>query len=197
MPAAQRLRYLLDFGYATGLRGSKLVGATLADIRRDEQGDHWLRVLGKAGKCGKVALPLARTALDQYLVQRGLPVTPARRNPATPLVASLEEDSGGVESARLWRALRRFFVLVVDSLQDERPGTAEKLRRASPHWTRHTHASHALGRGAQLIMVRDDRRYSSTSTTICTATKFSAPGSWAKRLPHGTSSSRPFMRTST
>jgi site-specific recombinase XerD len=165
VPAAQRLRFLLDFGYATGLRASELVNASLRDIRRDEHGDHWLHVLGKGGKLGKVALPpLARTALDQYLVQRSLPVTPARWNPATPLVASLEEDRG-IESTRLWRVLRRFFVLVADAIEDERPATAEKLRRASPHWMRHTHASHALARGAELIMVRDNLRHASISTT--------------------------------
>ncbi|HEM7808133.1 site-specific integrase [Burkholderia multivorans] len=165
-PAAQRLRFLLDFGYATGLRASELVGATLGEIRRDEHGDHWLHVLGKGGKLGKVALPsLARTALDQYLVQRDLPVTPARWNPSTPLVASLEEDGASIEPGRLWRVLRRFFVLVADTIADERPATAEKLRRASPHWMRHTHASHALARGAELIMVRDNLRHSSISTT--------------------------------
>ncbi|KVX25881.1 integrase [Burkholderia ubonensis] len=159
-PAAQRLRFVLDFGYATGLRASELVSATLGDIRRDEHGDHWLHVLGK------VALPsLARTALDQYLVQRGLPVTPARWNPATPLVVSLDEDGAGIESTRLWRVLRRFFVLSADAIQEERPATAEKLRRASPHWMRHTHASHALARGAALIMVRDNLRHASISTT--------------------------------
>ncbi|WP_175690798.1 site-specific integrase [Burkholderia anthina] len=165
-PAAQRLRFLLDFGYATGLRASELVGATLGDIRRDEHGDHWLHVLGKGGKLGKVTLPaLARTALDQSLMQRGLPVTPTRWNPATSLVGSLEEDGAGIEPRRLWRVLRRFFELVADEIQDERPATAEKLRRASPHWMRHTHASHALARGAELIMVRDNLRHASISTT--------------------------------
>ncbi|HDR9511640.1 integrase [Burkholderia cepacia] len=165
-PAAQRLRFLLDFGYATGLRASELVGATLGDIRRDEHGDHWLHVLGKGGKLGKVTLPtLARTARDQYLVQRGQPVTPTLWNPVTPLVASLEEDGAGIEPRRLWRVLRRFFALVADAIQDERPATAEKLRRASPHWMRHTHASHALARGAELIMVRDNLRHASISTT--------------------------------
>ncbi|MGS1076293.1 phage integrase family protein [Burkholderia glumae] len=165
-PAAQRLRFLLDFGYATGLRASELVGATHGDIRRDEHGDHWLHVLGKGGKLGKVTLPtLARTALDQYLVQRGQPVTPTLWNPVTPLVASLEEDGAGIEPRRLWRVLRRFFALVADAIQDERPATAEKLRRASPHWMRHTHASHALARGAELIMVRDNLRHASISTT--------------------------------
>ncbi|WP_342310462.1 phage integrase family protein [Burkholderia pyrrocinia] len=165
-PAAQRLRFLLDFGYATGLRASEFVGATLGDIRRDEHGDHWLHVIGKGGKPGKVALPaLARTALDQFLVQRGLPVTPTRWTPDTPLVANLEEDGAGIESTRFWRVLRRFFLLVADAIQDERPATAEKLRRASPHWMRHTHATHALARGAELIMVRDNLRHASISTT--------------------------------
>ncbi|ALV61686.1 integrase (plasmid) [Burkholderia cenocepacia] len=165
-PAAQRLRFLLDFGYATGLRASEFVDATLGDIRRDEQGDHWLHVVGKGGKPGKVALPaLARTALDQFLVQRRLPVTPTRWDPATPLVANLEEDGTGIESTRLWRVLRRFFRLAADVIQDERPATAEKLRLASPHWMRHTHATHALARGAELIMVRDNLRHASISTT--------------------------------
>lgn len=166
VPAAQRLRFLIDFGYATGLRASELVGATLGNIRRDEHGGHWLHVLGKGGKRGKVTLPaLARTALDRYLVQRGLSVTPTRWNPAAPLVGNLEEDGAGIEPGRLWRVLRRFFVLVADAIQDERPATAEKLRRTSPHWMRHTHPSHALARGAELIMVRDNLRHASISTT--------------------------------
>jgi site-specific recombinase XerD len=164
--AAQRLRFLLDFGYATGLRASELVGATLGDIRTDERGDHWIHVVGKGGKPGKVALPaLARTALDQYLVRRGLPVTPARWNPATRVVASLEEDGAGIETTRLGRVLRRFFVLAADMVQGERPAMAAKLRCASPHWLRHTHASHALARGAELVMVRDNLRHASISTT--------------------------------
>jgi len=77
-PAAQRLRFLLDFGYATGLRASELVGAVLRDVRIDEHGDHWLHLVGKGGKPGKVVLPpLATGALDHYLLERGLPVTRA------------------------------------------------------------------------------------------------------------------------
>lgn len=107
---------------------------------------------------------MALPALDQPLVQRGLPVTPSRWDPATPLVANLEEAGAGIESTRLWRVLRRFFLLVADAIQDERPATAEKLRRASPHWIRHAHATHALARGAELIMVRDNRRHASILT---------------------------------
>ena len=61
--AAQRLRFILDFGYATGLRASELVGATLGDIETDAHGDAWLKVIGKGSKAARVALPpLARTS---------------------------------------------------------------------------------------------------------------------------------------
>ncbi|SEK12310.1 hypothetical protein SAMN05192539_105715 [Paraburkholderia diazotrophica] len=173
-PAAQRIRFLLDFGYAIGLRASEHVGATLADIRGDEHCDHWLararqrwqaRQGGVAAACTDGTRPVSRAA--------GPPVTPARWNPVTPLVASIEEDDVGIETTRLWRVLRRFFALVANAIQDERPGTAEKLRRASPHWMRHTQA-HALVRGAELIMVRDNLRHSSISTTRLSAQRRSA-----------------------
>jgi site-specific recombinase XerD len=92
-PAAQRLRFMLDFAYATALRISELVGAQLGAIDSDAHGDTWIRVVGKGHKAGNVVLPpLARVALDRYLVQRRLPVTPSKWRPSTPLVGSLGED---------------------------------------------------------------------------------------------------------
>jgi len=166
-PAAQRLRFLLDFGYATGLRASELVGAALGNVRLDGHGDHWLHLVGKGGKPGKVALPpLASTALDQYLAQRQLPVSQERWNPKTPLVASLGEDGAvGITGAHLWRLLRRFFAQAADAIDADHPVAAEKLRRATPHWMRHSHASHALARGAELTAVRDNLRHASIATT--------------------------------
>ena len=165
--AAQRLRFVLDFAYATGLRASELVGATLGSIEADAHGDHWLHLVGKGSKTGKVALPpLARAALDRYLVQRGLATTPTRWDPKTPLVGSLEQDSAaGITATRLWSVMRRFFAEAANVIQDHSSTTAEKLRRASPHWMRHTHATHALARGAELTTVRDNLRHASLSTT--------------------------------
>lgn len=77
---------------------------------------------------------------------------------------SLDEDGTGIECTRLWRVLRRFSMLSADTIQEERPATAETLRRASPHWMRYTHASHALARGAALIIVRDNLRHASIPT---------------------------------
>ncbi|SPC18367.1 phage integrase family protein [Cupriavidus taiwanensis] len=168
-PAAQRLRFVLDFGYATGLRASELVASTLGDVEIDAQGDHWLRLVGKGSRAGRVALPpLARTALDRYLVERGLPVTRARWHPGAPLIAGLGKHADtGITSTRLWHLVRRFFSLAADLLGNDHPGATEKLRLASPHWMRHTHATHALARGAELLTVRDNLRHASISTTSC------------------------------
>jgi site-specific recombinase XerD len=138
-PPAQRLRFLLDFAYATGLRASEFVGARLGDVRTGENGAHWLNLVGKGGKAGKVALPpLARTALEQYLVQRRLPVTPQRWDPKTPLLASVDEERvARITRSRLWYVMRRFFRQAADVIDADHPVLAEKLRRASPHWTRH------------------------------------------------------------
>ncbi|WP_322059733.1 site-specific integrase [Paraburkholderia sp. J63] len=165
--AAQRLRFLLDFGYATGLRASELIGATLGAVETDPRGDHWLRVTGKGKKLARVALPpLAWDALAHYLAERDLPVLPLRWNPATPVIGSLESDSDAtISSVRLWMVMRRFFALAADAIENDHAPLAEKLRRASPHWMRHTHATHALGRGAELTTVRDNLRHASVSTT--------------------------------
>jgi integrase len=144
-PAAQRLRFVLDFAYATGLRAGELVHATLGDVITDANGDHWLRLIGKGSRPGKVALPpLARHALDRSLLQRGLPVTPARWQPKVPVLGRLgdETDSAsgitsGITPARLWHLMRRFFGQAAGLIEADHPPLAEKLRRASPHWMRH------------------------------------------------------------
>ncbi|OLL31126.1 integrase [Burkholderia sp. SRS-W-2-2016] len=167
VPAAQRLRFLLDFGYATGLRASELVGATLGNVRTDARGDHWLHVTGKGNKLAQVALPpLAWDALARYLAERGLPVVAVQWRPQTPVIGSLETDSAAaISSVRLWGVLKRFFLLAAADIEADHPPLAAKLRDASTHWMRHTHASHALSRGAELTTVRDNLRHASVSTT--------------------------------
>lgn len=167
VPAAQRLRFVLDFSYATGLRASELVNLTLRSIRTDSHDDHWLHVVGKGGKPGKVALPpLARSALYTYLAQRGIPTAPALWRPDTSLIGNLGRmGDGGISDNRLRDLFGRFFKQAAGLLAIENPGLVEKLQRASPHWMRHTHATHALNGGAELTTVRDNLRHASIATT--------------------------------
>jgi site-specific recombinase XerD len=162
--AAQRLRFVLDFAYATGLRASELVHATLGAIEVDHE-ERWLHVVGKGNRAGRVTLPpLAKSALDRYLVHRGLPTTPKKWNPKTPLVGDIGGEAG-INRARLWVVMKRFFATVADILVEDNPAFVEKLRRATPHWMRHTHATHALQGGAELTAVRDNLRHASIATT--------------------------------
>ncbi|PFH20628.1 tyrosine-type recombinase/integrase [Burkholderia sp. JKS000303] len=172
-PAAERLRFVLDFGYATGLRVQELVAATLGDITADARGALWLQVTGKGAKSGRVALPpLARDALRRALKVRGLPVMRTRWHPSTPLVTALnterrgERHAGtGISSARLRQVLGEFFRETAERVNTRHPALAEKLRHASPHWLRLTHATHALDAGVELVVVRDNLRHASVATT--------------------------------
>ncbi|WP_322069523.1 phage integrase family protein [Paraburkholderia bannensis] len=178
-PAAQRARFVLDFGYATGLRANELVTATLGDVERDQGGAWWLEVTGKGAKAGRVALPpLARSALRQHLKERQLPVTRAHWDPSTPLVASLNrcEMTGqrraqetsrevGIGAARLRQVMGELFGEAAQLVEPHNPQLAGRLRQASPHWLRHTHATHALHAGVELVAVRDNLRHASIATT--------------------------------
>nr|WP_261378630.1 site-specific integrase [Burkholderia sp. KBS0801] len=171
--AAERLRFVLDFGVATGLRAQELVAATLGDIAADARGMLWLEVTGKGAKPGRVALPpLARDALRRALKARGLPVRRTRWHPATPLVAALDTErsaaqpaGAGISAARLRQVLGGFFQAAAESVDARHPTLAAKLRHASPHWLRHTHATHALDAGVELVVVCDNLRNASVATT--------------------------------
>jgi site-specific recombinase XerD len=164
--SAARLRFVLDFSYATGLRSGELIRARLGHISDDEAGNRWIAVVGKGHKAGRVAVPpSARLALDRYLAARGVAVSPAQWSASTPLIAGLADDGVGLTSSRLWTVVKRFFGQCAAVLEPVNTALAEKLRRASPHWMRHTHATHALGKGASLTTVRDNLRHASVSTT--------------------------------
>ena len=80
------------------------------------------------------------------------------------MLGSLDGEAG-ITSKRLWAVVKRFFATTTDVTADTNPALAEKLRRATPHWMRHTHATPALQRGAELTTVRDNLRHASLATT--------------------------------
>jgi hypothetical protein len=130
LAAAQRLRFVLDFAYATGLRFSEFVGSTVGQIDTDAQGDQGLKQVSKGSKAGKVALPpLARVTPDHYLMQRGAPTTFATWKLSTPIIADLQADNGQdrITSTRLWNVTKWFFETSADAIESESPKTAEKL----------------------------------------------------------------------
>lgn len=166
LAAAQRVRFILDFWRATGLRPHEIASAVLEQISRDDAGDDWIRVLGKGHREGDVAVPLsAMAALERFLMQRGLPTTRSRWNPRTPLIPSLRRPHASIGTGRLRVLIQRFFVLAAERLDAVNGNLANKLRRATPHWLRHTHATHALELGVDLKTVQENLRHASLTTT--------------------------------
>ncbi|MCE4547576.1 MULTISPECIES: phage integrase family protein [unclassified Caballeronia] len=165
--AAQRLRFILDFELATGLRANELIQARVGDVFFGDAADIWLRLIGKGRRAARVAVPpLGMQALQIYLQQRGLPADPRRCNRNLPLVPALgNSQSVGVSGTRLRAVLKRFFRLVANQIQTADSSVAHKLEHASPHWLRHTHATFALARGVELRNVRDNLRHASIATT--------------------------------
>lgn len=165
--AALRARFLLDFSYATGLRAGELVKLHLKQIVLEE-GRWWIDLIGKGNKAGRVVLPpLALGALNRYLQLRGIDADPRRWTADLALVANLH-DEARITSTRLWAVMKRSFRTIARAARQLDPpqeALADKLEVASPHWMRHTHARHALARGADLLSVRDNLRHASIATT--------------------------------
>ncbi|WP_082885345.1 MULTISPECIES: phage integrase family protein [Methylomonas] len=174
----RRTLFILRFAYQTGLRLHELTKARLGDLERLSGYDGeqwWLNVLGK----GKVhrQVPIAPRLIDDinaHLRDRQLkPIGYAA--PDTPIIGKLRkrlkdapEDQASaalLSESALYQKLKGFFEEAADDINQADPIAAEKIRRASTHWLRHTHGSHAVYKGVPLEIVRDNLGHKNIATT--------------------------------
>ena len=162
----RRLWIALQLAYCTGLRLAELAKARFGDIVHKSRngGQYWLRVLGKGSKQREVPLPAELVdELKRYALERGapwgvpdapVPIIGKFRKTAVDGATDLDWVEMPFTASGLHRVLKGFFNEAADVLgrstaeSDQRNG--EALARMTTHWLRHTHASHALGRGAAL-----------------------------------------------
>lgn len=174
--AAIRVRFILAFCVATGVRVNELATIRLRDFERVSSRECWVTVRGKGGKRARVAIPPAAwQALIVYLrhrdVRGSVQKWPANAFLIAPIdtteaeLRSKGEFHRGLTPGRVWAVLRRFFEQVGEQVSETHPSLHQKLAAASPHWLRHTHATFALNGGADLVTVRDNLRHASVNTT--------------------------------
>lgn len=190
---AQRLRLALSLLYATGLRLSEVVAARVDDLQwveyppdreDDEHVEGWLlNVIGKGQRLRQVPVPVDVIGqLAAYLEDRGLDPDPEHAvnrgayllgkaadlaEVAPALQSTFQVDpKDGIAANTLYDQLKRFFMSCADELtrQGEHKG-AELLHRASTHWLRHTHASHAIARGTRVEIAQQILGHASLATT--------------------------------
>jgi site-specific recombinase XerD len=159
------------------------------DGEDDEHVEGWLlNVVGKGQRLRQVPVPVDVVGLlADYLKDRGLdpdPEHPINRGAfllgkaadlaevAPALQRTLQIDpKDGIAANTLYDQLKRFFAHCADELtrRGEHKG-AERLQRASTHWLRHTHASHAIARGTRVEIAQQILGHASLATTTAYVT---------------------------
>jgi integrase len=165
----QRVLFILLLAYRTGLRLDELVKAKTGDLKviASPGGDqYWLDVVGKGQKHREVPIsPSLIDAINRQLYARNLPSIDHTSGHSY-LIGKIRGDiSEGVSASALARTLKSFFIEAAQALGNNDPAVANRLKKASTHWLRHSHGSHAVARGVPLAIVRDNLGHSDISTT--------------------------------
>src|SRR5262245_58426163 len=138
-----RNQVLIRLLYVSGGRISEIVGASWRDLQPREDGGQ-ICLFGKRGKTRYVLLP--------EKLWRDLEELRAGAEADSPLFLSREgERLGRVQAWRIVKAAAK------------RAGLSWKV---SPHWMRHSHATHAIERGASVPKVQATLGHGSLQTTM-------------------------------
>ncbi|MDM0029090.1 tyrosine-type recombinase/integrase [Variovorax saccharolyticus] len=159
--SAARMRWILTFAEATGLRAAELLSAQRGHLQR-RNAVWWLRVHGKGARNRAVPVPSAALAATvAYFAARGLAFESAP--PDTPLLASTT-STGALTYSSLHQTLKRF---VARALRHSALSFAERreVEAASTHWLRHTHATRAAEVGVPPDVLQANLGHSDPRTT--------------------------------
>ena len=137
-----RDKALLRLLYASAGRVSEICGLTWRDCQPSGDSGQ-VTLYGKGGETR--AVKLSKATWQALIAIRG------GAGPDDPVFAS--QKGGGLDPSQVWRIVRQ---------AAQRAGIDGNV---SPHWFRHSHASHALERGASVALVRDTLGHSSLQVT--------------------------------
>lgn len=163
-PARSRIRFIVVFLSAVGLRSSELLNAKLGQMQHAPEG--WmLQVHGKGAKNRIVHLPgQAMAALHDYLSARGMEALEAA-DPHLPLLANLKEPAQHVGYQALYEHVSGWLGKAV--LRSTLPSSEKsKLLGASTHWLRHTFGTRAVALEVPLDVIQAQLGHASIQTTM-------------------------------
>lgn len=165
----RRTAFILKFAYQTGLRLHEMTKAKIGDLKQMSSVDEeqwWMDVIGKGNKHREIPIsPNLMEGINAHLRDRKLgPVGYVSVD--TPIIGKLRGESReALSESGLYQKLKGFFEDAASEVAGKDPLAAEKLKRASTHWLRHTHGSHAVANGVPLAIVRDNLGHSNIATT--------------------------------
>jgi site-specific recombinase XerD len=166
------MRWLFSVLYLMGLRISKIVTNPMGGFfkRRDRDGQErwWLAIAGKGDK--ERLLPATAelmAELVRYRAHYELAALPYPHEP-TPLLLPIGGQHRPMTRGGVHLIVKQVFENAVEhlgSIGEARERAAERLRKESAHWLRHTAGSHMMDRQVDLRYVRDNLGHASISTT--------------------------------
>lgn len=176
----RRLRRALRWLYATGLRLAEITSVKCEDLEqveyRTDDGalatDWLLSVIGKGGRSRQVPVPAALVEeFGQELARHGFEQqVGAVSNQGIYILARFDselERPAPWSASGLYQAIKAFLAQAAEGLEG---AEAQQLKKASTHWLRHSHGSHALqGRAGQtpvpIQVVQNNLGHASVGTT--------------------------------
>lgn len=138
----KRDQLLLRVLYASAGRVSEICALCWKDVQPNGESGQ-ITLFGKGGKTRAVVLSKATWQVLQAYRQGA--------GSSSPVFVS--QKSGPLDASQVHRIVRA---------AAQRAGIAGNV---SPHWLRHSHASHALDRGASVVLVRDTLGHASLAVT--------------------------------
>ncbi|MDI5984881.1 site-specific integrase [Halomonas sp. M4R5S39] len=164
---AERRRFVFGFAYLLAPRIGEMAAARMGDFVRRE-GRWWWRVVGKGDKAARIPVPPDMLVLLQaWRAALGLPPHPEPDDDG-PLLRALD-GRRGLGDNRLYRLIRESFRDAAAVLERERGEGARaevlRLRRATPHWLRHTALTHQAQAGVELRYLAGTARHARLDTT--------------------------------
>ena len=158
-----RARFLVALLYLLGPRVSEVAEHTMSSFIQ-VRGRWWWRVIGKGRKEARVPVNQDMLqALSEYRRFYGLSPLPAPDD-ATPLMMNLK-GTASIGDNMIYRIVKELVVRAAAQLEADDPHQAEKLRRASTHWFRHTSITHQADAGISIQFLQRNARHARIDTT--------------------------------
>lgn len=162
-PSRARIRFILLFVEAVGLRSAELLNAKLKDLRLEPEG--WsMQIHGKGAKNRMATIPhQALAALQEYLSVRGLGDIASAPEDA-PLLSSTRDPLKSVGYQALYEHVKSWLSkgIATSALPAHEQ---QKLAGATTHWLRHTFGTRAVARGVPLDVIQAQMGHATIQTT--------------------------------
>ena len=160
-----RRRFIFSFAYLLAPRVSEMANAQMSDFHEVE-GRWWWRVIGKGSKQARIPVPVDMLeSLQTWREALGLVSLPGYHEP-TPVIRALDKRRG-ISDNQLYRLIKETLANAADALEEKggKPAYVEALRRATPHWLRHTAITHQAQSGVSLRYLAESARHAKLDTT--------------------------------